>query len=115
MAFSYSRSKEERIALPHPICYGGANSWPWAQSHFVPSLVQSLFGYGLVLCTVTRLCQCGAAALALPQAQAVGFAAREIMVTYKEKLFYGEVGQILCCPERLWDLHPWRCSGLNWA
>ena len=19
------------------------------------------------------------------------------------------------CPERLWDLHPWRCSRLNWT
>lgn len=68
------QKRNERIALPHPICYGGATSWPRAQSHLVPSSVQSLFWYGLVLSTVAQLRQRGAGALAPPPAQAAGVA-----------------------------------------
>lgn len=47
------QKRNEGIALPHPICYGGATSWPWAQFHLVPRVVWLLLGHGLDLCTVT--------------------------------------------------------------
>lgn len=37
----------------------------------------------------------------------------EIGMRQNEKLSCHEVGQILSYPERLWDLHLWRHSGLN--
>lgn len=95
--------RNKGIALPHPICYGGANSWPWAQFHLVPCVVWLLLGMGLFY---EQLPGC---ATASPAAQAAALGPhREIRKRLKEKLSC----QILSCPERFCDLYAWRHSGL---